>query len=371
MTSRERLLCVLRGDIPDRVPVSTYELVGYDTHNFCNKEPSYKNLMDFIREKTDCICMWNPSGNEHLMASAYQPDISSRRTNLEDGYEDCVTLRISNKTLCSRQRVIDNIYTVWHTELLCKTSEDVEAILSLPYEPVSYDASDALRIESEVGQNGIIMSSISDPAGYAMALMEFGEATVWAMTETEHFASVVERLHERMMTNLERMLDAYKADLYRICGPEYLTPPYLPPQFFEKFVVPYVREMTELIHSRGSMVRLHSHGRIGRLLDMIAQTGVDGLDPCEAPPDGDIELADIKRKIGDQITLFGNIQLKMLEHGTELQVRQAVRSMMAAAKDGGRFVLMPTAAPINVPLSPHTEALYRAYIDEGLKCGQY
>ena len=35
---------------------------------------------------------------------------------------------------------------------------------------------------------------------------------------------------------------------------------------------------------------------------------------------------------------------------------------MAQAKDGGGLVLMPTAAPINVPLSPKTEANYKAFI---------
>lgn len=129
--------------------------------------------------------------------------------------------------------------------------------------------------------------------------------------------------------------------------------------------------MTELIHQKGAMVRLHSHGRIGKALEGIAATGADGLDPCEAPPDGDVEFAEIKRRIGDKVTLFGNMQLKMLEHGTEQQVRQEVRKIMDAAKPGGRFVIMPTAAPINVPLSPHTEDLYRAYIDEALTYGVY
>ena len=57
MTSRERLLAVLRGEIPDRVPISTYELNGYGTGNFENNQPSYKPLMDFIRQHTDCLYM--------------------------------------------------------------------------------------------------------------------------------------------------------------------------------------------------------------------------------------------------------------------------------------------------------------------------
>ena len=44
---------------------------------------------------------------------------------------------------------------------------------------------------------------------------------------------------------------------------------------------------------------------------------------------------------------------------------------MDQAKDGGRFVLMPTAGPINLPLSPGTEANYKAFIDAGLEFGRY
>lgn len=41
------------------------------------------------------------------------------------------------------------------------------------------------------------------------------------------------------------------------------------------------------------------------------------------------------------------------------------------ATSGGGFILMPTAAPINVPLSPATEENYRAFIEAGLEFGGY
>lgn len=48
MTSKERLLKVLNGEIPDRVPISTYELCGFNSKSFENNKPSYKGLMDYI-----------------------------------------------------------------------------------------------------------------------------------------------------------------------------------------------------------------------------------------------------------------------------------------------------------------------------------
>jgi uroporphyrinogen decarboxylase len=141
---------------------------------------------------------------------------------------------------------------------------------------------------------------------------------------------------------------------------------------FRRFVLPHVTKMTRLLHARGAKVRIHCHGRIGRVLDMLLETGCDGIDPCEPPPDGDLPLDEVKRRCqAGGVSVWGNIELKLLEHGTPEQVRAEVRKVMDQAKAGGAFVLMPTAAPINVPLSPRTAANYRTFIEAGLEFGVY
>ena len=69
--------------------------------------------------------------------------------------------------------------------------------------------------------------------------------------------------------------------------------------------------------------------------------------------------------------IFGNIQLKLLENGTPEQVRQAVKKCMESAKNDGGFVIMPTASPINIPLSPKTAENYKIFIDIALELGKY
>jgi len=371
MTSRERLLTTLRGGIPDRVPVSCYELVGYDSHNFCNKEPSYKSLMDYIREKTDCICMWNPGSTAGLAFMGYDPGFERVREELPDGHQVTSTLDVGGRIIHQKTRVINNVYTTWVTEDMCKDTDDIDAIMSFPFKPAEFDASDYPRIQAELGDRGILMPSLSDPAYVAMNMMEFGEGMVWAMTETEHFAEVVKELHRRNMINLKRMLETTPGDIYRICGPEYMCPPYLPPKFFERFMQPYLTDMVSLIHEYGRMVRIHCHGRIGQVIDMIVETGCDATDPCEEEPDGDITLEELKARVGDKITLHGSMQLKLLEQGSTEDVIRETKRMMLAGKEGGRFVLMPTAAPINVPLRAKTEENYRAYIDTALEYAGY
>ncbi|MCX7019976.1 MAG: uroporphyrinogen decarboxylase family protein [bacterium] len=371
MNSRQRLLAALEGRVPDHVPISAYELCGFNSRAFENNDPSYKHVMDAIRARTDCVCMWNPDCNATLFESSRPADIAvatERDGNITTNH---YTFTTPKGRLTRTTRQTDNINTIWQTEHWCKYPEDVEVAMSHPFEPVDYDFSDFQRIAGEVGDKGIIMASLSDPLLMAADLMEFGEYTIWVMTETEHFARTVELFHERNMENLRRMLDAGMVDLYRIVGPEYATPPFLPPRFFRRFIVPYIAEMAGLIHLKGAKVRLHCHGRVGQVLSMILDTGADALDPCEAPPDGDITLAEIKSRTSGRLCLFGNIQLKTLEHGTEAEVEKQVKDCMTAAREGGAYVIMPTAAPINSPLSPVTERNYLRFISAASEFGVY
>lgn len=371
MNSCERLLAVLSGRVPDHVPISTYELVGYDSTTVENNDPSYATLMQAIREHTDCLAMWNPGSNEQFLGTAYAVERDTETHRESDRTITHTVLHTPLGNITQTTKRIDRLNTVWQTEHWCKTIDDVDRALSIPYIPVETNAADYARIRSEVGDRGIIMASLGDPLLMAAELMHFADFIIWAATETEHFARTVQVLHERCMENLRRMLAVNVVELYRICGPEYATPPYLRPEIFERFVVPYVSEMVDLIHSRGGRARLHCHGKIRRVLDMILATGADAIDPCEPSPDGDIDLAEVKQRCANRMCVFGNLELKLLENGTADEVDAAVRQCMDAAKDGGGYVIMPTAAPINSPLAKQTERNYLRFIETALQCGAY
>lgn len=408
-TSRRRLLTALCGGTPDRVPVNTYELAGRNSRDWYNNQPSYQSLMDFIRAHTDCITNWIPRATtdrytceERFLCSDFPVEIE---THTEAAGQFQRTTRICHTPkgdLRSVAQASPDVHTTWQVEHWCKNTADVDKALSVPYEPACYDASDLARVRAELsvaaslrrdraeadhrragalwnpaegeggGEHGLVMATIGDPAYLAADLMSFQDYLMWAFEETDHFARTVEIVAERVMENLRRQLDCCVLDFYRIVGPEYFTPPYLPPEMFRRFIVPHVTEMVRLIHARGSKVRLHCHGKIRHVLDMILETGGDGIDPCEPPPDGDIELDEVKRRCqAREVSVWGNIELKLLEQGTPEQVRAEVRRIMDQAKTGGGFVVLPTAAPINVPLSPRTEENYKAFINAALELGRY
>ena len=368
MNSKERLLNVLQGKKTDRVPVSTYELVGWNTNSFENQEPSYKRLMDYIRKNTDCM---------YMIDSGYEPfnGIEGKEESWAEG--DSVFTRHTIPTpkgdLTKLLRVDKNIHTTWTLEHLFKTPEDMDKYLSLNFVPREPVLTDYYKAKKELGEDkGMVLFSIADPVCELAGNFEFSEFTIQSVLNKEkikHFLDVIFEMH---YAYLEKLLNSGIKDcLFRICGPEYCTPPYLSPEYFRDFIVEYDKKLIELIRKKGMYSRIHSHGKIGKVVDLIGEMGPDALDPVEPIPDGDISLKDVKERIGSKICLMGNMELKYLEFCTGNEIDTKVKEMMDAAKENGRFVIMPTAAPINVPLSSKTEQNYIKFIDAALKYGEY
>jgi hypothetical protein len=378
-TGRRRLYTALTCGVPDRVPINTYEMAGRDSRDWYNLQPSYRRLMDAVREKTDVITNWNPQpandryiGADGFLGSSYAVPTDTRTEEAEGAIRTETIVHTPRGDLRCVTQKDPAVNTTWFVEHFCKSVADVDKALSVPYKPALYDDADYPRVVAELGDHGLVMASLGDPAYLSADLMSFEDYMLWALEEKEHFARTVEVVAERVMENLRRQLRCRVVDAYRICGPEYMTPPYAPPAMFGRFMLPHVRTMTDIIHGAGAKVRLHCHGRIGRVLDMILDTGCDGLDPCEPPPDGDIELGEVKRRaFARGVSVWGNMELKMIERGTPEAVRAEVRRIMDQAKEGGGFALIPTASPVNAPLAPRTEENLLAFIDAGLEFGKY
>jgi hypothetical protein len=368
MTSKERLLTAVRGEIPDRVPVSTYELNAHNKDQFENHEPSYKRLMAAIGELGDEMLMTGtgslPNAAENIETQTWTDAAGSRfRRQIWPTPKGDLTRLLRDDP---------NIHTTWQIEHWCKTSKDLERVLSVPFEPTSVDRSFLLRQQKDLGEKGVLLISIVDPLCPAAELFSMADYTVFAFSEPEKFRYLLDVLFERIKVELRQTLATGIRDcVFRVVGAEYAAPPYMPPALFEKYVVPYDTWMNRTIGESGNYPRMHCHGKIGKVLDLIAATKPAGLDPCEPPNQGDIELDAIKRRIGDRVCLMGNVELRDLEGSTPPQVRQIVKHCMDQAKPGGRYVLMPTAAPINVPLAPQTEANYLAYLEAAHEYGRY
>lgn len=367
MNSRERLLRCIKHQHIDRVPISTYELVGWNGESWENKEPSYKDLMNYIRIHTDCIYMLDPEYHKKS-----NPDLETTVWNEGDSKFTKSVYHTNNGELSTLLREDKNIHTTWVLKHMLQDISDIKNYLAIPYESPKVDMGQFYKERESLGDKGLMMISLPDPICEAAELFDMATFLTYAITEPEKIKYFLDALFERQRVKLKKILcNDVKDVIFRICGPEYATPPYLSPSYFYDYVTCYLIEMCKEIKEAGAIPRIHSHGKIGKVIEQFAMTEAEGLDPVEPPPDGDIELSVVKKLYGEKFCLFGNIELKELETADRDRIDFLVKQAMDDAKEGSGFVLMPTAAPINVPLSLKTAENYAQMIDSALKYGHY
>jgi len=354
MNRRKRLLNTLRGEPVDRPPVCFYEINGYDEHPDDNdpvniySHPSWKALLDLAREKTDRIVM------RSVPFKGDSPNPIDVLTHIEtfdhgDSRISVKTIRIGQRILTERTRRDLDINTVWTVEHLLKGIDDLEAYLSLPVPEFSGvpDVSVINQVEADLGDTGIVMIDTPDPLCQAAALFNLADFTILALTQPALFHRLLERFASILLPQTKAIAHALPGHLWRIYGPEYASPPYLPPRLFREYVVRYDTTMVEAIQHDQGVARIHCHGKIKHILDEIASMGCSALDPIEPPPQGDVELAYVRERYGQQMVLFGNLEASDIEILPTQQFSQKIQRALheGTAGKGRGFVLMPSACP--------------------------
>ncbi len=121
----------------------------------------------------------------------------------------------------------------------------------------------------------------------------------------------------------------------------YKSGPQTSPRVMEEFFGPSLRRIADEAHKRGLKIIIHSCGNIYQLLDLFVDWGFDGVHSLE--PTAGIDLAEVKRRVGDKMCIFGNLDIAhVLSHGTRQEVEEAVKyALRVAAQDGG-FVMAMT-----------------------------
>jgi hypothetical protein len=378
MTRRERLMATLRGEPVNRPAVNFYEIGGFDVDpsdpdefNVYN-DPSWRPLLQLAEERSDLIRMrsavrcrsWEVSRasvptRQDSRAGMHdlQADLVQTHRYVEDQWH-CVrtTIRIGGRTLSSTTRRDPAVDTIWTTEHLLKSTEDLRAYLELPEEFFAEEIDVAKLIEDDVqvGERGIVMVDTEDPICAAASLFRMEDFLTVALTEPALFHQLLDKLSRSLYARTERVSEAFPGHLWRIYGPEYAAEPFLPPRLFREYVVRYTEPMVRAIHQHGGFARVHCHGRLGAILDLICEMGADATDPLEPPPHGDVSLDYVRDKYGARLVLFGNIELCDIESMEPAQFERLVARTLADGTRGhGRgFVLMPSSAPNGRQITP-------------------
>ena len=361
MTRRERLMATLQGRPVDRPAVNFYEIGGFkvdpanpDPYNVYNA-PDWRPLLRLAEEHTDIIRMMSP-----VRARSVDPTGSAkselwreffREETIDDGETRIIrtTVTAAGRKLTQTTKRERSIDTVWTTEHLLKDADDLLAYLQIPDEAFA-ETIDVTPLEAEeraLGDRGIVMVDTEDPLCGAAQLFSMEDFTIFALTEPELFHRLVEKFARRIQARTEEVSRRFPGRLWRIYGPEFAAAPYLPPNLFKEYVVRYTGPMVKAIQAHGGFARIHSHGRLQGILDLIAGMGADALDPIEPPPQGDIELREVRERYGKQMVLFGNLEANDIELLAPALFEEKVKRALdeGTAGEGRGFVLMPSASP--------------------------
>ncbi len=368
----------------DRPAVSLYEIGGLvmnpddpDVYNVYN-DPSWKPLLRLAEEQSDIIRMRSAvRAQSHQAWESVQSGKGIRdeffkvQMSVEGNRRTTrTTLTVSGRTMTSvtyRQQDID---TLWTSEHLLKSTDDMRAYLELPDEVFreTIDIAPLIEEENKLGDRGIVMVDTEDPICAAAALFSLEDYTIIAMTEPELFHRLLEKHARYIWHRTEQVARQFPGRLWRIYGPEYVTEPYLPPRFFEDYVVRYTGPMVKMIQKYGGFARIHCHGRLRNILDLIIKMGADAIDPVEPLPQGDVELKFVRQRYGDRLALFGNIEMTDIENLDSKEFATLIDRVLQDGTFGsGRgFVLMPTAAPYGRIITDQTLKNYRTMVAKTL-----
>jgi len=105
---------------------------------------------------------------------------------------------------------------------------------------------------------------------------------------------------------------------------------------FDEFVTPYLAQLISGYREMGFYVIKHTDGNIMPILDSLVSTKPHALHSID--PQGGVDLADVKRRVGDRVCLIGNVNCGLLQTGTEEEVESDVRRALAQGMPGGGYV---------------------------------
>ena len=303
MTPRERVMCALAGEQPDKVP-------------FC----------------------------EGHIASNIAREVAGSDHNLEEWeistlFERDVVVPILFPPYFAEQKMLDDDDdqpTISHG--LLKTRADLERmVFPDPNDPALY-----AHVQKVLDHKGDFACAAAIKQGVASTLVSMGmEAFSYALADDPDFiVEVLNRYVDWQIVVTENLIKMGVDYLWCYDDIAYKSGPLCSPRAFRKYLLPAFQRHAETITIPWVF---HSDGNLMPIIDDILSLGPSGLHPLEPGP---MDLAEVKQKFGDKVCLIGNVSVDRLSRGTPEEIDEIVKECIkAAAKGGGYMVSSSNSVP--------------------------
>jgi uroporphyrinogen-III decarboxylase len=140
-------------------------------------------------------------------------------------------------------------------------------------------------------------------------------------------------------------------------------------KLFDEFVRPYDQRFIEIAKEAGKLILYHDCGYCNALLESFAEMTIDYLEPLNPlAASGDVDPADAKARIGDQVCIRGGFNHELLTWGTTEEIRREAEMCLENLSPGGGYILCP-AGPLDADVKmENLDAFAQAAAD---LCGQF
>lgn len=179
----------------------------------------------------------------------------------------------------------------------------------------------------------------------------------------------LEALHQQTLRRLSSEKDFHKIspiawifDDIACKGQLMFSPIYLR----EHNVFYHIADICRIYHSRGLKVIFHSDGFILPIVPDLIDAGVDALAPIEIG--AGLDLQHLKDSFGDRVAFVGGVDLRKLRFGTVEEVRETTLEALRIMGPGGGFILGSDSEELLDVLPPENVITMQ---ETTIECGRY
>lgn len=340
MTERERLLSVLRGKKPDKMPWYADLSYLYDSMvirgTLQDKYKGETGYLNFYKDLGAGICFYPPFvWNTHL-----DKKISYNETKTENLHVCEYSTPIGS--LRSVQKYSPATYSWAYQEHFIKDINDLRTMLYI-FENTRYteNYNEFSRVDELWSEHGIAtgIAPISvAPLQKLLARWAGVEKTIdLYMDEQEEFEEIICKVQ-----------DAEDEVFDILCGSpavyiefaENLSSEITGKTFFEKYNMPYYKKRIEQLHKAGKYIGIHIDGTLGSCLPLLEPCGFDVAEAVTPFPVGDIKLEDLRKTAGDNIVIWGGLPGALFSPSyTDEDFRNHIENVLDVFKNDIRFVM--------------------------------
>lgn len=346
MNNRERLLTVLRRDIPDCVPVCPdisnmvpARLTGkkfWDIYLY-NDPPLWKAYIDAVK-------YFDIDGGFELYEFGDLFEDQEIKWEKKIIHQD--SERIITQDLCENTGEWSK-YVVVYTKDNPPATDVLPEYVGLKAIPKKWQNIENIKkwpkgmdlwknIKKEMGNHGIV----GMPSGIETLILKRPEDIYEYFENPNKYFEIRDRMIEKMKKRINIIANLEEKPDFLFCGASGSLV-FQSPDIFKELVLPALKEVTEMASEIGIPTHVHSCGPEKELVKMATEeTKLTVVDPLEIPPMGDCELKELKTLYGKKIILKGNLHTtKIMLNGSKSEVIEACKKAIDDAGNEGGFIL--------------------------------